>query len=102
MLHETMGDVTRGLLVVGTEARDANDQAGNPIGQASLDAYIAINGNVSDTSELLTPWCTCFGSQVCSHYASTSKTKVKFVNDCSCSGGTAGKGFCMSSISASA
>merc|ERR1719517_58079 len=53
------------------ETRHANDAAGNLIGQASLDAYEAINGGLPEsTSELLTPWCTCFGSQVCSHYAS--------------------------------
>lgn len=80
------------------DTRQKNDAAGNPIGHASLDAYKAINGGAEDSPTLLTPWCTCFGSQVCSHYASTSGTKVKFVNDCACSGGTSGKGFCMGDI----
>lgn len=82
------------------KTRDANDAAGNPIGKASLDAYIAINGAVADDTDLLTPWCTCFGSQVCSHYASMpdTKTKIKFINDCGCATGTPGKGFCMDSV----
>eukprot|EP00434_Breviolum_minutum_P041299 symbB.v1.2.036740.t1/scaffold5254.1/size31731/2 len=54
-----------------------------------------------DSDDLLTPWCTCFGSQVCSHYAKTTNTKVKFVNDCGCASGTPGKGFCMSNVPAS-
>ncbi|CAK9114152.1 unnamed protein product [Durusdinium trenchii] len=88
------------------KTRDANDAAGNPIGQASLEAARQIAGKSSeempDSDELLTPWCTCFGSQVCSHYAQSTSTKVKFVNDCGCASGTPGKGFCMSSISSSA
>lgn len=84
------------------KTRDANDAAGNPIGKASLEAYRAIQGdaNIADTDELLTPWCTCFGSQVCSHYAAKpdTKTKIKFVHDCGCSGGTPGKGFCFANV----
>jgi len=80
------------------ETRDANDAAGNPIGQASLEAARQIAGksaeDMPDSDDLLTPWCTCFGSQVCSHYAKTTKTKVKFVNDCGCASGTPGKGPC--------
>jgi len=87
------------------ETRDANDAAGNPIGQASLEAARQIAGksaeDMPDSDDLLTPWCTCFGSQVCSHYAKTTKTKVKFVNDCGCASGTPGKGFCMADIAAS-
>eukprot|EP00441_Pelagodinium_beii_P022616 CAMPEP_0197660470 /NCGR_PEP_ID=MMETSP1338-20131121/50865_1 /TAXON_ID=43686 ORGANISM="Pelagodinium beii, Strain RCC1491" /NCGR_SAMPLE_ID=MMETSP1338 /ASSEMBLY_ACC=CAM_ASM_000754 /LENGTH=208 /DNA_ID=CAMNT_0043237823 /DNA_START=62 /DNA_END=688 /DNA_ORIENTATION=- len=87
-------------------ARDQNDAHGNPIGQASLTAHRAIAGQTAeqmpDAPNLLTAWCTCFGSQVCSHYAQTTGTKIKFVNDCACGGGTAGKGFCMASINASA
>jgi len=86
-------------------ARDQNDAAGNPIGAASLNAARQIAGKTAasmpDAADLLTPWCTCFGSQVCSHYAQSTGTKVKFVNDCACAGGTAGKGFCMSNIAAS-
>lgn len=82
--------------------RDQNDANGNPIGHASLNAYRAIIGkDVADSDTLLTPWCTCFGSQVCSHYAATTGTKIKFVNDCGCRAqGTPGKGFCMSDIAA--
>jgi len=85
--------------------RDQNDAAGNTIGQASLTAHRAIEGKTAaelpDAANLLTPWCTCFGSQVCSHYATSTGTKIKFVNDCACGGGQAGKGFCMANISAS-
>mmetsp|Transcript_81785 Transcript_81785/g.265043 ORF Transcript_81785/g.265043 Transcript_81785/m.265043 type:complete len:222 (+) Transcript_81785:44-709(+) len=86
------------------QTRDMNDAAGNPIGAASLAAARAIAGKsadeMPDSPDLLTPWCTCFGSQVCSHYAKTTKTKVKFVNDCGCSAnGVPGKGFCMGDIS---
>jgi len=86
------------------KARDGNDAAGNPIGAASLAAARKIAGKsaeeMPDRDDLLTPWCTCFGSQVCGHYASKTGTKVKFVNDCGCASGTPGKGFCMSKISA--
>jgi len=84
-------------------ARDENDAKGNPIGQASLEAARKIAGKTAaempDAADLLTPWCTCFGSQVCSYYARSTKTKVKFIHDCSCSpSGVAGKGFCMADI----
>mmetsp|Transcript_47690 Transcript_47690/g.85860 ORF Transcript_47690/g.85860 Transcript_47690/m.85860 type:complete len:140 (+) Transcript_47690:3-422(+) len=85
--------------------RDQNDAAGNPIGHASLTAARQIAGKsaaeMPDSAGLLTPWCTCFGSQVCSHYAQSTATKIKFVNDCGCAGGVHGKGFCMSNIPAS-
>mmetsp|Transcript_12523 Transcript_12523/g.29634 ORF Transcript_12523/g.29634 Transcript_12523/m.29634 type:complete len:204 (+) Transcript_12523:66-677(+) len=86
------------------KARDGNDAAGNPIGATSLAAARKIAGKsaeeMPDRDDLLTPWCTCFGSQVCGHYASKTGTKVKFVNDCGCASGTPGKGFCMSKIPA--
>lgn len=83
------------------KTRDENDAKGNPIGAASLAAFRAINGDIEDSEDLLTPWCTCFGSQVCSNYASKPgyKTGIKFVNDCGCAGGTPGLGYCMATIS---
>jgi len=105
------GDTHNTCCMMDKWTRDTNDEQGNPIGAASLAAARAIAGtNLDDTDDLLTPWCTCFGSQVCSAYASGEiakkknkpveeiKTVVKFVNDCGCAGGTPGKGFCMGNI----
>jgi len=83
--------------------RDQNDEAGNPIGQASLKAARQIakksETDMPDEASLLTPWCTCFGSQVCSHYAQTTGTKIKFVNDPGIHlESEPGKGFCMASL----
>mmetsp|Transcript_12813 Transcript_12813/g.36388 ORF Transcript_12813/g.36388 Transcript_12813/m.36388 type:complete len:230 (-) Transcript_12813:102-791(-) len=86
------------------KARDMNDAKGNPIGHASLVAARAIANataaELPDAPGLLTPWCTCFGSQVCGYYARTTQTKVKFIHDCKCSpSGVSGRGFCMANIS---
>jgi len=105
-VHDSIGhcfhehDTHNTCCMLDQEARDLNDKAGNPIGQASLDAYLKLNPDKkdSDHTKLLTPWCTCFFSQVCSFYAVKTKSKVKFVNDCGCSHGTPGLGFCLGQI----
>jgi hypothetical protein len=71
------------------DTRRENDKAGNPIGEASVKAWEKINGRSMTDDEratTLTGWCTCFGSTVCGYYAKNSNSRIKFVNDCGCSG----------------
>jgi hypothetical protein len=88
------------------QTRIENDKAGNPIGQASVHAWEKINGRTMTDEEkatTLTGWCTCFGSTVCGYYAKNSNTRIKFVNDCGCSGEDRyGGGFCFAGIDGSA
>jgi len=66
--------------LLGPEARRYADASGNPIGTASSKAFTARQG-VAPTSDDLTPWCTCFGSLVCSYYAEkfNDGTHIKFI-----------------------
>mmetsp|Transcript_77704 Transcript_77704/g.126035 ORF Transcript_77704/g.126035 Transcript_77704/m.126035 type:complete len:213 (-) Transcript_77704:164-802(-) len=66
--------------LLGPEARRYADASGNPIGTASSKAFKAKQG-VAPTDEELTPWCTCFGSLVCSYYAEKFQdgTHIKFI-----------------------
>ena len=70
--------------MLGPKARKYADESGNPIGQASLEAYEKATGKRIDrNSEILTPWCTCTGSEVCSYYAKEfdDGTYLKFINN---------------------
>jgi hypothetical protein len=55
--------------LLGPEARAYADASGNPIGSASSAAFTAAHSGTQPTNSDLTPWCTCFGSLVCSFYA---------------------------------
>ena len=68
--------------LLGPEARKYADNSGNPIGSAAKKAFYHKYGRHA-TDEDLTPWCTCFGSLVCSHYANmfNDGTKIKFINN---------------------
>ena len=70
--------------MLGPEARKYADETGNPIGTAAVKAYNIHNKTTIDIEDTaLTPWCTCFGSKVCSFYANKFKdgTHIKFLND---------------------
>ena len=60
--------------ILGPEARKYANSSGNPIG------FVAEKAN---PNKIMTPWCTCAGSQVCSYYANRFKdgTHIKFIND---------------------
>ena len=66
--------------MLGPEARKYADKSGNPIGKAS---ELANNYYRSNTKMNLKPWCTCFGSKVCSYYSQkfNDGTYIKFVNN---------------------
>lgn len=68
--------------MLGPKARKYADESGNPIGSASIEAFIKKNKRKPNQKEL-TSWCTCFGSKVCSYYANRFKdgTHIKFVNN---------------------
>ena len=68
--------------LLGPEARKYADNSGNPIGLASKDAFLHNYGRHATDNDL-TPWCTCSGSLVCSHYANmfNDGTKIKFMNN---------------------
>ncbi len=69
--------------LLGPEARAYADASGNPIGSASSAAFSAAHGGQVATDSDLTPWCTCFGSLVCSYYAEkfNDGTHIKFINE---------------------
>ena len=69
--------------LLGPEARAYADASGNPIGSASSRAFTAFHGGSQATNEDLTPWCTCFGSLVCSYYAEkfNDGTHIKFIHE---------------------
>lgn len=70
--------------LLGYKAREYADKSGNPIGKASVDAFIKNYGFIPDKN-ILTPWCTCIGSQVCSFYSekfgNIDGTHIKFIHD---------------------
>ena len=68
--------------MLGPEARAYADRSGNPIGKASERAFKEAN-NRDPRPDELTPWCTCFGSKVCSYYASKfdDGTHIRFLNN---------------------
>lgn len=68
--------------MLGPKARKYADESGNPIGTAAKKAFKHLKKK-SATDNDLTPWCTCFGSEVCSYYANkfNDGTHIKFVNN---------------------
>lgn len=68
--------------MLGPEARKYADSSGNPIGKAAKKAFKFHKNRAAKKNEL-TPWCTCFGSEVCSFYAKkfNDGTHIKFVNN---------------------
>jgi hypothetical protein len=68
--------------MLGPKARKYADESGNPIGTAAKKAFKQLK-NRGATDEDLTPWCTCFGSEVCSYYANkfNDGTHIKLVNN---------------------
>ena len=68
--------------MLGPKARKYADDSNNPIGKASEKIYKIKNGKDA-TDKDLTSWCTCFGSKVCSYYASkfNDGTHIKFINN---------------------
>ena len=73
--------------MLGPKARKYADSTGNPIGKASKKAFKKFKKQQKQNSKITkdeaTPWCTCFGSEVCSFYAKkfNDGTHIKFVND---------------------
>ena len=68
--------------MLGPEARKYADESGNPIGTAAKKAFKEYMGRDPNNDEL-TPWCTCFGSEVCSFYSKkfNDGTHIRFVNN---------------------
>ena len=68
--------------MLGPEARKYADESGNPIGSAAKKAFKEYMGRDPNDDEL-TPWCTCFGSEVCSFYSNkfNDGTHLRFVNN---------------------
>lgn len=68
--------------MLGPEARKYADESGNPIGSAAKKAFNEYMGRDPNDDEL-TPWCTCFGSEVCSFYSKkfNDGTHIRFVNN---------------------
>ena len=68
--------------MLGPEARKYADESGNPIGSAAKKAFKEYMGRDPNDDEL-TPWCTCFGSEVCSFYSKkfNDGTHIRFVNN---------------------
>lgn len=66
--------------MLGPLAREYADKSGNPIGEASERASLKYGKSENNN---LKPWCTCFGSEVCSYYANrfNDGTYIKFLNN---------------------
>ena len=67
--------------MLGPKAREYSNK-NNPIGKISEDSFYIKNKRKPNSKET-TPWCTCFGSKVCSFYANkfNDGTHIKFIND---------------------
>jgi hypothetical protein len=74
----------RTCCLLGKDSRKYANESGNPIGKASEDAFFKYYG-VRPDENMLTPWCTCMGSKVCSYYqqrfGKRDGTHIKFLND---------------------
>lgn len=74
----------RTCCLLGKESRKYANESGNPIGKASEDTFFKYHG-VRPHENMLTPWCTCMGSKVCSYYqqrfGQRDGTHIKFLND---------------------
>tara|TARA_B110001469_G_C9647729_1_gene328448 strand:+ start:4804 stop:5553 length:750 start_codon:yes stop_codon:yes gene_type:complete len=75
--------------MIGSKTRTQADLTGNPIGKEAKKAYM-VKHNLTENSfnelekkgDLKIPWCTCFGSSVCSQYSKEYKdTNIKFINN---------------------
>ena len=68
--------------MLGPKARKYADESGNPIGTAAKKAFKHLKKRGATENDL-TPWCTCFGSEVCSYYANKfdDGTHIKLINN---------------------
>lgn len=68
--------------MLGHKAREYADSSGNPIGKASVRAFMEYYNREPHKNDL-TAWCTCIGSKVCSYYAQrfNDGTHIKFINN---------------------
>ena len=75
--------------MLGSNTRRQADLTGNPIGKAAKKAYM-VKHNLTEKAfnelekkgDLKLPWCTCFGSSVCSQYSKEYKdSNIKFINN---------------------
>lgn len=70
---------------LGAEARRYADSSGNPIGKLSEKVFKSLPNNHPKKKYFMDsnkrPWCTCFGSKVCSYYGDKFKdTKIDFIS----------------------
>lgn len=74
-------DTHRTCCLLGPRARRYADASGNPIGRASEQAFYETFGFWPD-EKMLTPWCTCIGSDVCTFYANKfgDGTHIKYID----------------------
>lgn len=74
----------RTCCLLGKKAREYSNQSGNPIGKASEEAFYIQNG-FKPNEYMLTPWCSCIGSKVCSFYSEKfgkeDGTHIKFLEN---------------------
>jgi hypothetical protein len=74
----------RTCCLLGKKAREYSNKSGNPIGKASEEAFYIQNG-FKPNEYMLTPWCSCMGSKVCSFYSEKfgkeDGTHIKFLKD---------------------
>lgn len=74
----------RTCCLLGKKAREYSNQSGNPIGKASEEAFYIQNG-FKPNEYILTPWCSCMGSNVCSFYSEKfgkeDGTHIKFLQN---------------------
>ena len=75
--------------MLGSKTRTQADLTGNPIGKTAKKAYMVKHNltekafnELEEKGDLKIPWCTCFGSSVCSQYSKEYKdTNIKFINN---------------------
>ena len=75
--------------MLGEDTRKGADGSGNPIGEAAIKAYLKKHNmtrsqfNIKNKqTPIMTPWCTCTGSSVCSQYSRKyGDTKIKLINN---------------------
>ena len=75
--------------MLGNRTRESPDvKNNNPIGEPSIDVYLKKKGMTRSQFDKIkhktpTPWCTCFGSEVCSQYKKKfgDDTNIAFINN---------------------
>lgn len=79
--HCFKDETHRTCCLLGGKARRYADRTGNPIGRAAEEAFFRRYGFHPDAN-ILTPWCTCIGSEVCSFYAKkfNDGTHIKYID----------------------